>query len=394
MADINRIGQVLINLVSNAIKFTADAKDERKIRVSMGASRQRPPSYPPNVVFFKPSETELELDESARPEWGNGQVAFIMVAIKDTGVGISDQHQKRLSERFNQATPRTDRIYGGFGLGLNISRRLCHMHGGEIGVSSKEGYGSTFGFFFTVRESREALNSADRAEEEFKSDKIWNHTHELGELVSNALGTTISPEIPRSPPATSVQEVAPNAPSDKRKERTAKTVGELEAAQQIPRNDPKNGPNRPMFNLNNRTRPKSPPKVKSKSDPAEGRRILLVEDNIINQQIASRKLRSSGFQVIEASNGLEALDAWRRDKFDCVLMDQEMPVMDGKSATRSIRALEKNSGSSVPIIGVTANVRPEQQAEMLEAGMNSIFHKPYKMRDLCAKVNQMTFATN
>ena len=105
LADFRRIGQVLINLVSNAIKFTAKADIKREIRVSIGASTKRPPSYPPNVVFFESDENALRLDATATPEWGDNPVAYAMVAVKDTGIRISDQAQKRLFKRFNQATP-------------------------------------------------------------------------------------------------------------------------------------------------------------------------------------------------------------------------------------------------------------------------------------------------
>jgi signal transduction histidine kinase len=82
---------------------------------------------------------------------GNGEALYILVAVIDTGIGISTEGQAKLFERFRQATPKTEEIYGGSGLGLNISRKLCQLHGGEIGVSSIEGEGSTFGFFFKVR---------------------------------------------------------------------------------------------------------------------------------------------------------------------------------------------------------------------------------------------------
>ena len=105
--------------------------------------------------FFESGEHALRLDATTTPEWGESPVAYVMVAVKDTGIGISDQAQKRLFERFDQATPRTESVYGGSGLGLNVSRKLCHLHGGEIGASSGEVEGSTFGFFFKVRRDTE-----------------------------------------------------------------------------------------------------------------------------------------------------------------------------------------------------------------------------------------------
>ncbi|KAF2811370.1 uncharacterized protein BDZ99DRAFT_461454 [Mytilinidion resinicola] len=153
VADINRIKQVLVNLITNSIKFTARKHGEKKITVTMGASLKRPTSYPPNVVFFD-SETEaFHMDSTMSSDWGSGQSLYLMVAIKDTGIGISTENQIKLFERFRQATPKTQEKYGGSGLGLFISRKLCQLHGGDIGVSSKEGEGSTFAFFFKVRRS-------------------------------------------------------------------------------------------------------------------------------------------------------------------------------------------------------------------------------------------------
>lgn len=117
------------------------------------------------------------------------------------------------------------------------------------------------------------------------------------------------------------------------------------------------------------------------------RHILVVEDNIINRQIISRKLQSLGFHTSEATNGQEALAAVRREKFDCILMDQEMPVMDGKSATMAIRNLDR--AADTPILGVTANVRASQQQDLLDAGMNDILYKPYRTNDLFEKIDQL-----
>lgn len=158
MADLGRIKQVLVNLMTNAIKFTSKKNGEKKITVAVGASIDRPKSYPPDVVFF--DDYKEERDQTRSPEWGDGPPLYLMVAVKDTGIGISAEHQARLFERFRQATPKTSEKYGGSGLGLSISRKLCQLHGGDIGVGSNEGQGSTFGFYFKVRRASQPVDES------------------------------------------------------------------------------------------------------------------------------------------------------------------------------------------------------------------------------------------
>jgi signal transduction histidine kinase/ActR/RegA family two-component response regulator len=319
MADLDRMSQVMINLLSNAIKFTAKSENERIIKVSLGASMTRPSSYPPNVVFFGSDEAGLRLDATGTAQWGDDQVVYIMVAIKDTGIGITEQGQKRLFERFKQATPRTQGTYGGSGLGLNLSRKICHLHGGEIGVSSKDGEGSTFSFFFKVHRSLVASNDDNGKYGDSRLDKLCSDSQATeGSLASNH--------------------------------------------KSLPEHD---------------------------DDGTANRHILLVEDNDINRRIISRRLKSLGFQISEAGDGQEALNIAQRNELSCILMDQEMPVMDGNSATRAIRNLEKDGGGHIPILGVTANVRAEQQAEMLEAGMDDVILKPYRTNDIFEKINRL-----
>ncbi|KAJ5135315.1 uncharacterized protein N7515_004593 [Penicillium bovifimosum] len=404
MADLDRVSQVLINLVSNAIKFTSKANGKRGIRVSMGASTDRPPSYPPNVVFFDSSEAAMRLDATNKPEWGNGQVAYVMVAVKDTGIGISDEAQKRLFERFHQATPRTESTYGGSGLGLTVSRKLCHLHGGEIGVSSKEGQGSTFGFFFKVRREVPPFNDGQSTSHGLEIDELCSGIQALSNEATGVTQRTRSPEISDSPVVTRIEEVAPGAPSDERVKHTSDIARRTGSAGTAANNhthqslhgdcDKESVPASPGVTKPNlgggqikHTKPISP-----RSDRERIRRILVVEDNDINRQILIRKLQSLGFHVTEAINGREALDALQHEDFDCVLMDQEMPVMDGISATKAIRDSEKHM-AHVPVLGVTANARAAQQTEMLDAGMDDIIHKPYRTNDLFEKINQLIVIT-
>ncbi|KAF5866579.1 hypothetical protein ETB97_011464 [Aspergillus alliaceus] len=378
VADLDRMSQVVVNIVCNAIKFTAKSGDEKKISVYMGASKERPTSYPPNVVFFDSDKAALELNATNRPEWGKGEVAYLLVAVKDTGIGISDEAQKRLFERFNQATPRTQTVYGGSGLGLNVSRRLCHLHGGEIGVNSKEGHGSTFGFFFTVRRSAEVSETEPPRREREEIDELCRQVQAISNEVTEGSREIANPSIPSSPEVTHVKEVAPNASKGhgwRHTARIAYDAGHTDVLRHSP-------------SIAESTEERSRSTQRQPKEDSE-QRILVVEDNVINQRIVARKLESLGFQVIAVGNGREAVDAIQQSSFDCILMDQVMPVMDGTSATRAIRDMEKRGMAHVPILGVTANVRAEQQAEMKEAGMDDIIHKPYKMRDLCDKIRHL-----
>jgi CheY-like chemotaxis protein len=285
-----------------------------------------------------------------------------MLAVKDSGIGIDDDAQMRLFERFNQATPRTEGIYGGSGLGLHVSRKLCHLHGGEIGVSSKKGEGSTFGFFFRVRKTTYAGEEGVGKVDVLDVENLSHDIQALGRVLSEGEESTQDIQIPEDPPLNQVDELRRGGPVD---ERTRNTD---EVARQV------------IFrNIESH---------QSHKEQSAGRRILVVEDNIINRRILSRKLGSLGFQIMEAKNGQEALNKFQNGKIDCILMDQEMPVLDGNAATKRIRELEKESDTRVPILGVTANVRAAQKSEMFEAGMDDIIHKPFRTEEIIAKINQ------
>ncbi|CAI7678757.1 unnamed protein product [Penicillium pancosmium] len=391
-ADIDRISQVLINLVSNAIKFTAKSDGAREIRVSMGASSKRPPSYPPNVVFFDTGKDALRMDATTTPEWGDGEVLYIMAAVKDTGIGISEEAQRRLFERFNQATPRTQSVYGGSGLGLN----LCHLHGGEIGVSSVEGEGSTFGFFFKVRRAIAPLDDSSPNNDDLEIEKLCAGVQAMSNDAARHSERTKSPGISESPPLAHVDEVAPGAASDNRFRHTSEIAHETSQAKcSTGEQKSQSSPNEVMLPGDQQPSKLERYEKQVEASTPDSRHILVVEDNVINRQIISRKLATLGYHVSEATNGSEALKALQCSHFDCILMDQEMPEMDGITSTKAIRKREQNGREHVPILGVTANVRAAQQTEMLEAGMDDIIHKPYRTNVLFDKINQLiTLATD
>ncbi|KAI9687088.1 MAG: hypothetical protein M1822_002498 [Bathelium mastoideum] len=447
-ADINRIKQVLINLVTNAIKFTAKKKGTRHISVAMGATTERPSSYPPNVVFFETNENQFHYDAARSADWGQGPIMYLMVAVKDTGIGISTENQTKLFERFRQATPKTQEKYGGSGLGLFISRKICQLHGGDIGVSSKEGAGSTFGFFFKVRRASEAdaerppfsrqhssqsqaypsalsqsqpqshaLASGNKRQEistdggpQLNGEKQDGHRSSSQPLADHP-GISQEPKVPSldEPPVEFRDEAHPSSSTDDRYEQTvniAQTIPEQQfpalqdisnASQERIAKD-QNGTNQ----RNSTSAEISQQQTQNKQNHGTSSTILLVEDNQINQRVLRKQLQSRNFLVSVASNGQEAIDAVKQKAeeihkenhgkraFDCILMDQEMPLKDGNAATVEIRDLEKDQEMARGLIlGVTANVRDAQRKSMLEAGMDDVINKPYKVDDLVQRIRKL-----
>jgi len=310
--DPSRLLQVLINLITNAIKFTC-ARNKRIITVILGATFDRPGRDGYKFAYF-PTQGKYK-DITKTRDWGNGEKVFIHFAVRDTGRGLTEEEKKLMFIRFSQASPRTHVQYGGSGLGLFISRELVEMQGGEIGVESVSGEGSTFAFYVKTRRSTAPTDALD--------------------LLPSA-GS-------RKPSASSVQR--PGSAS-----------------------------------LN------TPSSRSNSSQPVEsnGINVLIVEDNLVNQKVLKKQLLNKGYNVLIANHGEECLDQVRKSTFwanhkpdaavlTVVLMDLEMPVMDGLTCARKIRELEQTKEiiGHIPIIAVTANAREEQIEIALQAGMVS-----------------------
>jgi len=244
--DAGRLRQILVNLCGNAVKFT----ERGSVTVSVDAAQ------------VESCRTKLRLE------------------VRDTGVGIPADRVHALFKPFSQVDASTTRRYGGTGLGLSIVRRLAELMGGEAGVESSAGVGSTFWF-------------------------------------------------------TACFEVA--------SEQSANVVDTV-----------------------------SVPTVLSAK---AGKRILLAEDNVVNEKVATRFLERLGYVVHAVPNGREAVDAWARGGYDLVLMDCQMPVLDGYAATREIRARE-NGGARIPIVALTANAMKKDELECRQAGMDDHLAKP------------------
>jgi signal transduction histidine kinase/CheY-like chemotaxis protein len=329
--DPQRVLQVLINLTSNAIKFTSGS-DHRVIYVTISASAESPVLKDTEVDYFPTRKKDSELLNGS--DWGEGEEVFIQFAVQDTGRGLSVEEKKMLFMRFSQASPRTHIQYGGSGLGLFISRELTELQGGEIGVASEAGKGSTFAFYVKARRSTRPADP----EQQFP-----------------ALVKTM----------------------------TQDSKGALKKATSI------------------KTRDFAPVSVKHPGQTKERKdiHILIVEDNLVNQRVLEKQLKNLGFTCFVANHGGECLDRLRESRFwhenasasaaerkemtalglSVVLMDQEMPIMDGLQATKTIREWEKQGllVAHVPIIGVTANARAEQIETLMLAGMVSFLIPPW-----------------
>jgi CheY-like chemotaxis protein len=266
VGDPDRLNQVLLNLVGNAVKFTPAGS------ISVHVKRE---SAGPNAIMLH-------------------------FEVRDTGIGLSPDQCKVIFDSFRQADGSTTRKYGGTGLGLAICSRLTQLMGGEIWVESEPGQGSTF--HFTAR----------------------FQVAEAGAEARAAAGM-------------------------------ARQLRSLAAAVALPQT--------PVF-----------------------LRILVAEDNAVNQRLTTRLLEKRGHSVTVAATGREALSMLEKSNFDLVLMDVQMPDMDGLQATAAIRAREVKTGQRIPIIALTAHTMKGDRERCLAAGMDGYVAKPVIAAELIAAV--------
>lgn len=321
--DPSRLLQVLINLTTNAIKFTT-TQEKRTIVVHLAASTSGPSDEDRKDLMYIPTRNKGR-DTTASSEWGTGEVVYVHFAVQDTGRGLTNSEKKLLFQRFSQASPRTHVTYGGSGLGLFISRELVELQGGEIGVSSESGKGSTFAFYVKARRS----NAPPRESEEGSLDYIPGRKNSARSLRPVHSRTELGPSGSQSAQAETIN----------------------------------NG-------------------------PEEALKVLIVEDNLVNQRVLAKQLRKVGCIVYLANHGGEAIERIKESRFwkgreedgidiNVILMDLEMPIMDGTTAARKIREMQQAGDlvRHIPVIAVTANAREEQIKTTLEAGIVS--HPPF-----------------
>ncbi|MBW3614103.1 MAG: response regulator [Actinobacteria bacterium] len=397
--DPGRVRQILINLVGNAIKFTEDG--EVVVRVA--------------------------------PAGQDGEATMVRFEVEDTGIGIPPGARERLFTSFTQADLSTTRRYGGTGLGLAICRQLSELMGGEIGVESEPGRGSTFWFTVSLREAAENPNLSPRLaglsglRVLVVDDNATNRTILRENLMSwgvrpscaagagealellkaaGAEGDPFSlavldyhmPEMDgmdlaravRADPALAGVRLVMLTSSGRRGDAAVAHQAGIDAFLTKPVRQSA------LYDclatvLGREARREKAPIVTRYSlyeanANARGH-LLVVEDNAVNQKVASRMLEKLGYRVDVAANGLEAVEAVARIPYGAVLMDCQMPEMDGYEATRLIRQLD-GERARVPIIAMTAGAMREDEERCLAAGMDDYVTKPVDVGRLDAALGR------
>ncbi|NET46139.1 response regulator [Okeania sp. SIO2B3] len=398
VGDVTRLRQILVNLLSNAIKFT------------------------------NAGEVTLHVQATPRDDSDDNDIYEIQFAVRDTGIGIAPEQMNRLFKSFSQVNSSINRNYGGSGLGLAISKKLSELMGGKMWVESKVGEGSTFYFTITARPAIDSNNVNEEAKQYLAEKRLLivddNTTNrkmlaiqgqswgmltwavasgsEAVDLINQGMkfdlaildidmaqmnGLTLAITIRK-------QTLGQNLPlimlGSLEQQKLLAECSDINFAAFI------NKPIRisSLYNtiINIFTGKKISienlavaPKVEVK--PVQNLRILLAEDNVVNQKVALLQLQQLGYRADVVANGIEVLEALQRQPYDVVLMDLQMPEMDGLEATRLLH--QQYSAELCPrIIAVTANAMLDDRNECLEAGMSDFISKPIQIQELAHVLQQ------
>ncbi|MGZ4954510.1 MAG: response regulator [Methylobacter sp.] len=401
IGDPLRLGQVLLNLVNNAVKFTSHGDIDIKIALAEKC-----------VNTEKTDQVLLEF------------------SVKDTGIGLTAEQIGGLFQSFNQADKSTTRKYGGTGLGLAICKRMVDMMGGVIHVNSEIGKGSTFTFTAIFRQPYEVDQKRTVSSDAFRGVKalVVDNNETTRNVLCLYLETLFFQVTSVSTGEQAIQMLENASVDDPYRlvlmDWHLPKMDGISVARYI-KNDLK-VPCIPhiimitahsrediaqrskdlnldgflikpvhlsvlvstvveAFNRNNfaRYQPAQVHRIKMRSEKLhqiKGAKLLLVEDNHINQQIAKETLEQEGFEIAIATDGRDAVQKIRASYFDAVLMDLEMPIMDGYEATRIIRS--EAQFDALPIIAMTAHAMNDVREKCLQIGMNGYVTKPIDVDEL------------
>ncbi|MGY2753515.1 PAS domain S-box-containing protein [Thermostichus sp. MS-CIW-21] len=401
--DASRLRQILNNLVSNAIKFTHQG--EVVIQAEL----------------LQKTATHVQL----------------RLSVRDTGIGIPKDAQTKLFQPFTQVDASTTRKYGGTGLGLAICKQLTELMGGRIFLESEEGRGSTFSVELTLERqpyAQQLSQPSARVPVDLQGKRLlvvddnatnrkivryqataWGMVVEEAENAYQALdklrqaaregipfplavldmqmpevdGETLGRWIKADPELSQTQLVMMTSLGLGEHSRRAAEIGfaaylvkpvkqsRLQEALVMALGK-SSGLSTSLLGM----RPVLPQTTPREDRPRQSLRILLAEDNPVNQKVALRQLESLGYKADVVANGQEVLDLLQQVRYDLILMDCQMPVMDGYEATRRLRQQERRSGHRTVVIAITANAMQEDRERCLQAGMDDYLSKPVLKEDL------------
>ena len=390
IGDPARLRQVVVNLVGNAIKFTPTGE----------------------VVLT------VTLQQTA------GDTATLNVSVTDTGIGISTEKIQDVFTAFEQADTSTTRKYGGTGLGLAISSRLVAMMGGEIRCESEVGQGSTFSFFTELGIARGVAHQKRDPVVVFGThvlivdDNATNRRILLDMCGNWRMIATVAADTAAAIRQLTAADAPPfslvltdvNMPEEDgfmlcEQIRSAAAFSDLKIIMLTSSERPGEGERRALLGVNahllkpvkqselfnaivtvlgatNVGKRAIPEGVDNTAKATMGLSVLLAEDNLVNQTLATGVLKNQGHTVTLACNGREAVDIYADGSFDVVLMDVQMPILDGLAATAEIRKLQQQSGRATPIIAMTAHAMKGDRERCIEAGMDEYLSKPIRAKQL------------
>ncbi|MCM8913890.1 response regulator [Pseudomonas inefficax] len=364
LGDPTRVRQIVSNLLSNALKFTRFGRVDVRLTTIVGGVR---------------------------------------LEVRDTGIGIPEEAQARIFQPFTQAGAGITRQYGGTGLGLALTRNLCKAMQGHLHIKSDPGFGSRFTAELPLPVHTEAippaplhghvaaLNAAGSGLDELLQDLLpaWGLAYQRHDSSAGLDASAIDLLI-----TDSLDQLFELRPALKTPILLVTAYGNFLPSEQSVALAPLHQLARPLsrnalYQTLRRTlqghepeHPLATPAITLEQGRA---RILLVEDNPVNQLVAKGMLAKLGCQVQLATQGAEALELLEQDEFDLVLMDCNMPVMDGYEASRRIR--QSGRWPDLPIVALTANAMPEERERCRAAGMNDYLAKPFRREELLALVD-------
>ena len=400
IGDPLRIGQILTNFCSNAAKFT----EHGEIVICAGLEQRH-----------------------------EGRVT-VRFAVKDTGIGLDQDQQARLFQAFHQADSSTTRKYGGTGLGLSIARRLADIMQGSLGVASEPGHGSTFWFTVGLGVPGGSLQQPRPEVRELAGKRLLVvDDNASAREILGAIARSLRLEVTTAASAALGLQALREADAEGRPcdivlmDWQMPGMSGAEAVRQLRQGPPMRhppkilmvtaygrddvlheldglavdgllakpvsasalfdaialayggrAPSRPLRALRDA--------AAESTDHLRGLRVLLVEDNEVNQEVALEILGKAGIVVTVAGDGQQALETLRRQTFDLVLMDMQMPVLDGVGATRQIRA--DTRWRELPVIAMTANVMAADVEQCTAAGMQDHIGKPIDVAELFGKIRK------